>query len=858
MRIGSHGTRQARGPAGERDGRPRALRALRRSLALITLPLLALLVAAVDAQLAPPAPPRNLIDFAGQVGGPSLAALRAGDRLYRGEGSQVVVLDLSDPERPREIGRSRPLPGELLALARTDDGDRIFVATGGPEIYVLDVRESQEGEPRVIEVIELEQDGLDVSSTGDLLCVAAGSRGSLLFDISVQRQSRELDRFSTVYTSRIACRGEFAYHVGHSTDDELRRLNVSDLSDPENVRPVGRFRDPVGDRGTNVLDIVLLEDTIALAEGERGMTLLGLTESGALEPLLYTGDGTAWQVASVGDLIVGVGDELHVYDDSTRPALPGQEPWRHLQRVGHVAIERYPLALAGGDQHAYVGATQVDPAGLTPETTYQAAGPLAVVSLADPTAPEEILRLGRDGWGPGGPALAVENTIYLGTDRDVQLYEPTNHGTPRWLSALTVPGGVQAMARVGDRLYVLSREGASSSRPALRALDVRDPRAPRLEDGEGAVLALAGDAGADLIVAGRDRLVALTSGGLEAAESRLHDIALEESGAMALRAERDLATAAQGLAFHESGRLFIAASALLALDTDRIAEGEIEVVDGAPEPGFRGAWAGGGTLYGIVDPGIRVYDIHDPTAPDRLIDIQIEDVVQGLLVEGDQLFAYGRHLTVMDVSLPQQPRGVSRWELPSFIGPPSSTTRRRLQLGRPAVMGSSAFTWGNFSEQDPYGTGFLGLRVLGETIYMPMSGRGFTIVPLTPPTPTPEGTWATPTPTGTWSTPTRTPRPTRTPTPTRPAPMPTLTSPAPMPTPTPSEAPATPTTAGTQPTPTPDGATPTRTPDAGTTSPTPDGTTPTSTPGGATPTPAGTPETPTSTPAISGPLARPS
>jgi len=82
----------------------------------------------------------------GQVGGMVGAVYAQEERVFLGVGQRLVILDVSDPASPREIGATRPLAGPLEGIAVSQD--LVFIANGGGGLQVVDFADL--AHPRVL------------------------------------------------------------------------------------------------------------------------------------------------------------------------------------------------------------------------------------------------------------------------------------------------------------------------------------------------------------------------------------------------------------------------------------------------------------------------------------------------------------------------------------------------------------------------------------------------------------------------------------------------------------------------------------------------------------------------------------
>jgi hypothetical protein len=179
-----------------------------------------------------PKPAAGRLIFEGQVFGPTRALAARGDRVFRGEGPHLVVLDASDPAALREIGRSAVLGGSITALAIS--GDVALVGVSESALTVLDITGPT---PEVIVRLPLPDRVADIAmddGQDGLAYLAAGEAGVLVVDLGEPARPRVIGRTG-------AGRGATMVHYDEGRlyamlGPDTLALDVIDVRDPE--RPV--------------------------------------------------------------------------------------------------------------------------------------------------------------------------------------------------------------------------------------------------------------------------------------------------------------------------------------------------------------------------------------------------------------------------------------------------------------------------------------------------------------------------------------------------------------------------------------------------------------------------------------------
>jgi len=116
----------------------------------------------------------------GQIGGPTQAVAVQGDYAYVGIGLRLVVLDVTNPVTPTEVGATAPFPYFLEDVAVI--GTHAYVAAGGAGLRVVDV--SDPANP--VEVGAWDSPGYaeGVAVAGNTVYLADGPYGLRVVDVS--------------------------------------------------------------------------------------------------------------------------------------------------------------------------------------------------------------------------------------------------------------------------------------------------------------------------------------------------------------------------------------------------------------------------------------------------------------------------------------------------------------------------------------------------------------------------------------------------------------------------------------------------------------------------------------------------
>lgn len=167
-------------------------------------------------------------EIIGQIGG-SASAIAVKDKVaYLGVGPQVLILDVSNPAAPRQIGQSRAFPGFVGDIAIT--GDLVYIAAGKAGLRIMDLTEPLQ--PRQVSVVPSEGSFEKVVIRDDVVFIAEVlgeyyfNRQDMvrLFDVSDPANPRELNRLNGYL---LDVQGNMVYVI----QDEV--LKVADISHPQ-------------------------------------------------------------------------------------------------------------------------------------------------------------------------------------------------------------------------------------------------------------------------------------------------------------------------------------------------------------------------------------------------------------------------------------------------------------------------------------------------------------------------------------------------------------------------------------------------------------------------------------------------
>ncbi|MDM8527530.1 PKD domain-containing protein [Anaerolineales bacterium HSG24] len=239
----------------------------------VTLILLSLTALANTPTAHAQEPTSDNLELVGQIGGPTKAVFVEGNYAYIGVGPRLVILDVSNPTHPVEVGKSDVLPGIVNDI--TVHGEYAYIANdtdGGLQILNI----SDPTKPTFVGRYDTAGRARGVAVNGNYAYIANHrnadrKNGLQIINISDPTKptlvgSYDVDNIA----KKVRISGNYAYIVdwGHTAG-----LKIVDISDPANPTLASRYDVP-----GNVNDVTVNGNYAYIADHGNGLKIINITD----------------------------------------------------------------------------------------------------------------------------------------------------------------------------------------------------------------------------------------------------------------------------------------------------------------------------------------------------------------------------------------------------------------------------------------------------------------------------------------------------------------------------------------------------------------------------------------------------
>lgn len=403
-----------------------------------------------------PAPPEATAPFLKLIShlGGRISAVDGQDSIvYLGNGTELALLDVSDPTRPARLGY-------VVFPNLVDDvdmaGERAYVQVEGHGLHLVDV--SDPVAPVDLGSIDLPQPIKSFGVRDQIAYIVIEDDGVGVFDISDPAQPIELHRLKTD-ASMLVVTGSYLH---------LRKpggVAMFDIADPANPVEVGTYALPGPLQGVVVRDnLAYVVDTAALRlfdiSDPANPTELSFYATSAYMDVIYNmpGAGPGCQTTTLiveGDYAYLDGCDGNQVVDISDPVQPTMVS-SFADVIGSFAAVQGPMSLALNGYGYALGRDG-----------------LHILDLSHPAAPQTIGTYRTPTWVIGDMVMTNYHAYVAIPDSGLQVIDISNPARPAVVAdyPLRAPVPDIRLAVRGSYLYVIDSE-------ALRILDLSNPVAP--------------------------------------------------------------------------------------------------------------------------------------------------------------------------------------------------------------------------------------------------------------------------------------------------------------------------------------------------------------------------------------------
>lgn len=467
------------------------------------------------------------LNFLTQFGGAINSCAVKGNYVFIGQGSSLVVLDISDSASPHPVGHELAFADRVNKIKI--QGDYTYIANGEEGLQVVSI--TNPTQPALVGTFRTTAEARSVAVLGGRAYVAAKDAGLLIVDVSDPKNLRQLGSVATDgWAQDIVVddspQGLFAYVA--NLFGSFKVVNVTDPASPTVIGSLGTG----GNLGN--LYSVLCSGNRVYVGAFGGVSIVDV--GNPVQPAVigtFAGDGISVAYSNALLYVVGDATGLHIVDVSTptNPVEVGAVPGFSAPPLAQITLSGTKAVVAAGvgglrviDISNRTAPTQlgqyIDPVGfagglaLAQNTLYVATGnKVGIFNILDPISPSRL--------PPLPSALAAPrvrtsgNGAYIVAGDSVQIFDISNPQTPSLRATIQ-----EAMSTAGDifvsgSMAYLTRSAMNDGwRPALFLYDLSQPSAPKPR---GTVHLLPGNqsgSGAGLAIRGNWAFITLGSEGL--------------------------------------------------------------------------------------------------------------------------------------------------------------------------------------------------------------------------------------------------------------------------------------------------------------------------------------------------------
>jgi hypothetical protein len=416
------------------------------------------------------------VTFEGHFGGATYACAVSGNYAYIGQGHDLVVLDVSNPAAPSELGGVMA-SGIVRDVALS--GDYAYVADSDNGLVIVDV--SNKAAPSLAGSYDTARWAWDVAVSGGYAYVADGWNGLVIVDVSSKSAPTLAGSYDTGYAYGVAVSGDYAY----VTDDD-NGLVIVDVSSKSAPTLAGSYN-----TAGCAEDVAVSGDYAYVANGSTGLVIVDVSNKSA--PVLAGSYDTRYAlgVAVSGDYAyVADGYNGLVIVDVSNKSAPVLAGSYDTAGIAHGVAVSGDYAYVADDYNGLVIVDASSKSAPTLAGSYDTAGPawgvavsgdyayvagnngLMIVDVSSKSAP--VLAGSYDTTGRAMDVAVSGDYAYV-ADRynGLMIVDVSSKSAPVLAGSYDTAGNAEGVAVSGDYAYVAWNNG-------LMIVDVSNKSAPVL------------------------------------------------------------------------------------------------------------------------------------------------------------------------------------------------------------------------------------------------------------------------------------------------------------------------------------------------------------------------------------------
>jgi len=417
--------------------------------------------------------------------GPPGPMFKSGNYAYLCAGGSLVILDMSNPPKPVEVGRIN-IPAMLIGI--DVKGNYAYLADKKNGLRVVDV--SDPTNPKEIGFYDLPGITFRVNVAGNYAFVTNSSKGLCVIDISDPEKPKEVSENNAYINALgVSVVGKYAY-IANRHDG----LRVLDVSNPSNPHEVGSY------------DLQSMTQEVYIYGQYAYVTCSSLEDQGKEENSLnivdisdpakpkqtgkysIAGYVNGFQVLGKYVYIANYFGGFHIVDisDPTNPKetfssksnpitsvfVDGRYAY-FCDELGHIRIVDISNPNKPQEIGDFVTPSISNDVYINGRYAYVAAHVLRVIDISDPSKPKN--EKDYDTTGSIQTVQAIGNYAYL-ADGDLRIMDISDPSNVQEIGVCITPESSSGVFVVGNYAYVA---GASKEYSGIRIIDISNPSTPK-------------------------------------------------------------------------------------------------------------------------------------------------------------------------------------------------------------------------------------------------------------------------------------------------------------------------------------------------------------------------------------------